>query len=1191
MPDGGDKLNSPMDTTPRLIVSKGNAYEVVRKLGEGYAGEVFEVRDAVAGRSVALKLLKNEAFAEGQLQAFKREFGALTSFHHPHICRVFDFGFAESDGRYFFTVELIQGEGLYAVSDRLGLGEVEALFVQITDALGFIHAASLIHFDIKGGNILVTEEKGTRIAKIVDFGLAAPPLDAPQQIVGTVRYMSPEMITRDVAIDYRADLYSLGIVLYRMLARRYPPQGVTMAEVFSWHVRHEALDPAPLREAGVPPYLVDVVVKLLEPVPTERFSSAPVVIRYIDLHSGRSYTKGLRTRLATLAEEGPLVGRADAMYQVRSAIHRLGQAGGKGGDTGQALVFAGGHGSGKSRMLKEARYLAQLAQLHTVVVRGREEGQDPAHVRSLFGLLDASGESAAEAKGAVAAILGQPNLCVMVDDLDACCPAVRELVTVLAGQLYASRVTGTFLPLLLMVTVGAPGEGLPAIALPGARVEMLSPLSREEIAQYVESFLGGSRPSPEQVEELFQYSGGVSELVRVAVASLEAGPTGPPRDALGFFADQIGQQSAEAQRALGALAVAERRLTAAEIEGLIDADAEGAIAELTGAGLVRYDRAAGAFELIASAIASAARSSLSGEEVKEIAGRLLAAAKREEPPDLDEVVRLARLSAAPEEVCAFLLAAADDKEGRGDLAGAAVCCEEALALMGESDGRAPALHRRLARHLILLARYDDAAAHIQAASRATGIVVEDLTSMSWLRRLQQQPEEALRFVRKAIDLLGEGPDDPGRLKLMNEEALCHLQMGQVEEAIRIFRESDDRAARLAEREQRQVINNNLGMALVQAGRFDEAIAFYREKHERFADDKRIAASVLAQLGYACEQAGDLDEALDAYRRSWDLASAVGDLHSGSVILGNIINICQHRALFSDALRAAEEDLAIASRTASEKNMAATFLTIGTLHINMGLEDVALRYLNEAARVFERLGDRRMLSWARLSLAHLNNNLGERREARDLVGRVIEEAEAQDDKDLLFWARCAAAEVHLDAGAPGEAAAELDLLDVAWPPAGVAGDKDATAELLRLKCAVSQGDVAGETARRLEELALSTLEEGSREMAGEAYHTLGTLFHAAGDDAASARALLRATEIYKDIASTLSEEYRDSFLRQKSRKVAFEDSVRLDRSSAAVRHAVEVATKGAAASQTATDETSELSRDDVLSETKDLRPRR
>lgn len=489
--------------------------------------------------------------------------------------------------------------------------------------------------------------------------------------------------------------------------------------------------------------------------------------------------------------------------------------------------------------------------------------------------------------------------------------------------------------------------------------------------------------------------------------------------------------------------------------------------------------------------------------------------------------------------------------------------------------------------MILIGRYEDAAVHIHVASSATGVVVEDLTSLSWLRRLQQKPEEALLFIQRAIGLMGEGPDDPQRLKLLNEEALCHLQMGHVEDAIRIFSESDDRVARLRLEERVQVINNNLGMALARAGRFAEAIAFYREKYARFADDKRIAASVLAQLGYACEQAGKLDEALDAYRRSWDLASAVGDLHSGAVILGNIINICQHLALFSDALRYAEEDLAIASHAASEEDMAATFLTIGTLHINMGLEDVALRYLNEAARVFERRGDLRMLSWARLSLAHLNNNLGKGQEAQGLVGQVVGQAEVLGDEELLFWARCGAAEILLDAGVVGEAAAHLDHLDVAWPPVEPVGDKELTAELLRLRCAVSRDEPAEDTAKRLEELAIFTLQEGRRELAGEAYHTLGTLFHATGNDVESARALVRVTEIYKDIATTLSEEYRDSFLRQKSRKIAFDDSVRFDRSSAAVRQAVEAAMKMPAVSKGATDETSELSRNDVLAETKDL----
>lgn len=1176
-----------MSIVSRKIVSQGRSYEVLRKLGEGYAGEVFEVRDVASDMILALKLLKKEAFAEGQLVAFKREFGALTAFHHPHICRVYDFGFAESDKRYFFTVELVHGEGLYVCSDRLSFEEVEVLFVQIVDALGFIHSAGFIHFDIKGSNILVTETTGGRLAKIVDFGLAAPPVDAPSEIVGTIRYMSPEMITKLEAIDYRADLYSLGIVLYRMLAHRYPPQGATMAEIFAWHVRHEALDLTLLKEKGVPQYLVDIVEKLLQPIPSERFSSAPVIIRYIELHSGRRYAKSQRALLATLAEEGPLVGRSSATYQIRSALRRISQVDAGNVDAPQVLVLSGSHGMGKSRLLKEARYLAQLAQLRIFVIRGREDGQDLNEMRKVFGFAKLTDDIEMAINKTVADILAQQNLTILIDDLDCCCQAVRDVFVGVSGSLYVSRIAGRPLPLLMLATVGSDGASAGREqTFSGAHIEVLRPLSPDDIAQYIESFLGEHHPTQKQIEDLYQYSAGVPELVRIAVASLEAPGSSPMRDTKVFFAERIEMLSGTARVVLGALSIAGRQLGEGQLENLVKTKIEDALAELIRVGFIRFDRSADTFELAAKAVETPAIEALKFEEKKSIASILLDMEMQKSFPDFDAALMFAQICASEERICDLILKAADHKEELKDLAGAAGLLSQVLVLMEDKDERLPSIHRRLSRHLILIGKYDEAISHIDKASCLTSVSIEDLTSLSWLNRLQHKPDVALRNIERALVLLGSGPDDFRKLRLLNEAALCYLQMGDIEEAVRIFQDSDERSHRLPKDEQDFVLNNNLGMALVRAGRYSEAISFYLEKYDRVSGDKRIASSALAQLAFAYEQAGFQDKALDTYRKSWDLASEVGDIHSGAVILSNIINICQQKALFSDALRYAEESLSIASRAASKKDIAATFFIIGNLYINLGLEDIAPRYLNEAASSFEQLGDTRMLSWVRLSTAHLYNNLGKVHEARCLIDEVIKQAQVMGDDDLLFWSRCGAVEIFLDAGDLDTAALHIDNLDFKLSPKEFR-EKEITAGFLKLKCDVLRGKAAESIAMQLNELADVSLKRGCRELGGEICHLLGIFYRNVGDDMRSATAFTRAMEIYSDIASTLSEEYRDSFLRQKSRKAVFDDSVKLDRFSPAVSEAVAQAVK-AKEEVLVDDKTSKLSEErEVESYTKSI----
>lgn len=1165
----------------RIITSKHSSYEAIRKLGEGFAGEVLEVVEQSSGERRAMKLLKQQAIAEGQLAGFKREFSALTGFHHPHICKVYDFGFAESEGRYFFTVELVEGTNLYPYVERLSLEAKEEIFVQIADALGFIHAAGLVHFDIKGSNVLVSEMKGKAVAKIVDFGLAAPPVDAPDQVVGTVRYMSPEMITKKQAIDYRADLYSLGIVLYRMLAGRYPAQGTTINEALMWHTRHTELDVAPLEERGVPSYLIDVARKLTNRVPAERFSSAPVVIKYIELHSGRSYQKSQRELLTTLAEEGPLVGRADQMYAIKTMIHELAQGKAPAGQVPSVLLLAGPPGIGKTRLLKEAFFLSELSQLETSLVSAAKGGCTLANFRQAVGI---------KGPDVVDGLLAQEKLFLLVDDLDRAGPEVQDAVAWLAASLYTASLSGAPRPICIIATMTVPTLDAPLpLALVGARDERLRPLGREEIASYISAFLGEAAPPEEQVEDILDFSGGIPELVRTAIASLSS-PTAKLPDTRQFFADCIGRLSPSARFVLGCLAMAERALTVGELEKLPDRTAAAGAEELLRSGLVVREVASQSYELAAQAIADAAKAVLSTEETKEIAARLLKMALAAPARDDSAIARYAPLAAPPEEACALLLEAAEREESRQELAASPAHYLQALALMGEADPRTPNIHRKLARSRILASQYDEAKKHLDAAMRRSPPLVQDFMALSWIARVQRRPLDALRHLREGIESARSSLDDVGRLFLMNEEALCHLETGDVARAIELFRQNLEEASALREDQQCCVVNNNLGQALCLAGKYDDAVAFYRKKLELFRDDARVRASILFQLGFVFETSFQLDEALESYQEGWEIASSLGDTHGAAAVLGNIINVCQSLALYSEALSYAKQGLSLASQMSSKRELATMLLRMGSLFINLGLEDAAPRYLEEAEALALSEGDRRLEGWVALSKAYLFKNQGRTGEALPLLEQAAALGEKFAEPDLQIMGRSGATDALLEMGEHAAAAEHLGKIAVPWPGPEDARERDIKIELLRLAVAVQSGEPLPDTTERLQGLASLSGRRGLRELECEAHHTLGAWHSKRGDELSSAEAYARAREIVEEIRRHLSEEYRDSFSRQRFRKQILDDSVRLDQ--AAVQKGLEEArrqpsSENAAGSAPISDETSASPDGAIGDETKDL----
>lgn len=261
-------------------------YEIVSPLGAGGMGEIYRARDPRLGREVAVKVVASELANDAdRLARFEQEARAASALQHPGILSVFDVG--EQDGTTFLVTELLEGETL---RDRLAQGALSLRKVldfgaQLAAALAAAHERGIVHRDLKPENIFLTRDGR---AKILDFGLArlqpatasnsqlaaAPTALAgttPGLVVGTVGYMAPEQV-RGQSVDARADLFSLGAVLYEMLTARRAFQRDSNADTLAAILREEPEDLGAV--PGVPPSLERLVAHLLEKNPADRFASA-----------------------------------------------------------------------------------------------------------------------------------------------------------------------------------------------------------------------------------------------------------------------------------------------------------------------------------------------------------------------------------------------------------------------------------------------------------------------------------------------------------------------------------------------------------------------------------------------------------------------------------------------------------------------------------------------------------------------------------------------------------------------------------------------------------------------------------------------------------------------------------------------------------------------------------------------------
>ena len=272
-PGEGDSIKTPDETTalrPGTVV--GGKFVLLRRLGEGGVGVVFEAEDTWIGRRVAIKVLHPHLAARSDVLArFRREARAAATIHHPNIVAVFEVG-QRHDGSFFIVQELIDGDTLREHMDKQGrLLPAAALeiLVPIMGALASAHRAGIVHRDIKPENILLTRSaEGDIIPKLIDFGVAKMAATGDHQtlsgtLVGTPAYMSPEQAGGLLEADARTDVWAIGAVLFELLSGACPYQGPTGPHILA-RILSEPVPSLAERAPDVSLDIVNIVQRALE---------------------------------------------------------------------------------------------------------------------------------------------------------------------------------------------------------------------------------------------------------------------------------------------------------------------------------------------------------------------------------------------------------------------------------------------------------------------------------------------------------------------------------------------------------------------------------------------------------------------------------------------------------------------------------------------------------------------------------------------------------------------------------------------------------------------------------------------------------------------------------------------------------------------------------------------------------------
>ena len=357
-----------MEETNTSVKRISNRYLLLKEIGAGGMGVVYQAKDRLTGREIALKRvitdleslnLENTVQLDDFRLALAREFKLSASLRHPNIVDVLDYGF-EDDQQPYFTMELLESpKTILEAAKSLTQDERVGLIIQMLYALTYLHRRGIVHRDLKPANVLVTDGR----VKVLDFGLSMmhernTPEDASDSTVGTLAYMAPEVLTGSMG-GIAGDLYAVGMMAYEMLAGKHPFN----VDDPAFLINQILIDVPPLDELDVSLQLASVIIKLVQKDPQDRYQTAIETIEALQSSANVPRIAETGAIRESFLQAARFVGREQEMERLNTSLNQAIKGESK------SWLIAGESGVGKSRIIDELRTQAMVNG--AIVMRGQ----------------------------------------------------------------------------------------------------------------------------------------------------------------------------------------------------------------------------------------------------------------------------------------------------------------------------------------------------------------------------------------------------------------------------------------------------------------------------------------------------------------------------------------------------------------------------------------------------------------------------------------------------------------------------------------------------------------------------------------------------------------------------------------------------------------------------------------------------
>ncbi len=1106
----GGTAQHRFQTTSPLQISEhfGTRYHIIRLLGSGGMGSVYQAWDQELEMAVAVKVIRPEAMADPVAaqdieRRFKRELLLARQVTHRNVVRIHDIG--EIDGIKYITMPYVHGSDLASIlvrEGRMSVSRTLSIARQVVGGLVAAHEAGVVHRDLKPANIMVDAEDH---ALIMDFGLAHSTsgatsfaLTAAGAVVGTVAYMAPEQAKGD-AVDQRADVYACGLIMRDMLlGSRHSGATTAFAELMA----RMSDAPSPMRtlDAAIPEALDEVVTRCLQPDPAARYQTSAELLRELDRMAEGDHVEPLpqgTTSSRRLAKGVPLVpalATVAALLLVGAAAFGVKQwydtsrgAAARGPSvptvTLAVLPFRNASGDptldslGPSLSEVLATDLGETSHIRTIPsVRLREVLRD-LRVDSTANLSPSDLARIADFASAQTILWGQYVKFGDEIRIDATLQNLEQQATT---PLKATAVNQAAL--------------LASVAQLAGSVQQTLAAGSADVLKELKS--SAWRPSTQSFEALRLYNDGLNlsrdgdhqgALKRFEAAITEDGNFALAYSALAQTYAALGydaQAEQQSRRAVGlseSLPPQERYLIAAAHYRITNDNAKG-IETYEKLLKVSPNNAQLHYDL-------ASLYERTGDLAK--AQEHFAKAIALDPKHVEGLTAVGRIAIK-----------------RGDPKASLLPLNNALSLsieLKKDEARANVLqaigiaYKRMGQPADALKQYQESLAIKRQIGQKHGMAVS-LTEIAQVQEMLGNPQEAVKSYHEALALQREvGNKSDASLTLTNLGALLNEGLGRPDEALPLFREALSLQREQGDRGGEGLTLNAIGTAYLAKGEFSEAQTYF-ERALEIREQRKVPqemADTLHNLGETLSRMGKYDQALTRYLRALDLRRAEGNTRTAAMESYSIGTIFDYQGRYGAAVKSKGEALQ-AFRDLKQRDVWFGEILSGagySLALS-GRSDEASKSLDEALAVARELKNPSLIAQVVRFQAESVFYKGNTKGATRIAEEAVQAAARSSDRSMDLWAQFTAANI---------SAASMPTRAVAATLAQIARRSEtAGLSYLAVRCALQRADTLlrigdRQQAREQVEQTLAKAETmGLRELLARSEYVLAATMRLAGD---------------------------------------------------------------------------------------------